>query len=118
VSYSMLERFLTKKEVARLRMASDVMVLMQTTDQLSASLQEHLYAGSVVIAGDWLPYVVFENEGIFFLRAGLEDVRNRISDVVENIERFRTLGRENRERVYRFSNWRSRIQTWKEIYES
>jgi hypothetical protein len=57
---------MTDEEVARLRLATDIMVQVQPTDQLAGAMQEHLYAGSVVITGAWLPYRVLSDAGVRF----------------------------------------------------
>lgn len=54
--YRLLTSFMSDEEVSYLRIASDVMIQLQTTDMLSASMLEHMYANNIVITGSWLPY--------------------------------------------------------------
>ncbi len=62
-SYLMFREIMTLEDICRLRIVSDVALNIQTTDSLSGSIQEHLYAGSALIVGRWLPYEMFEKMG-------------------------------------------------------
>jgi hypothetical protein len=63
VNYRMFRDILDLEDICRLRIVSDVALNIQTTDSLSGSIQEHLYAGSALIVGRWLPYEMFEQMG-------------------------------------------------------
>lgn len=65
-AYSIIEDFLSEEQVSALRLIGDVFIQLQTTDALSASTQEHIYAGARVIVGSWLPYSFLLENGVCF----------------------------------------------------
>ena len=62
----LLTEFMTNEEVAHLRNATNIMIQLQTTDMLSASMLEHLYAENKVITGSWLPYQEIKDMDLSF----------------------------------------------------
>ncbi len=59
-----LTEFLNDMETAWLRLASDMFILAIKTDAFCATLSEYLYAGSIVVRGDWLVYQQLIDMGI------------------------------------------------------
>lgn len=57
-------RFMGPDENAMLRLSTDVFLLGITTDSFSGTMQEYLYAGAVVLKGDWLAYPPLDDLGI------------------------------------------------------
>lgn len=55
-SYTIINKFYDFGDIAKLRCVTDILINIQPSDQFSGSMQETLYAGGNVIAGDWLPY--------------------------------------------------------------
>ncbi len=51
-----LTEFMNDVETAWLRLASDMFILSITTDAFCATLSEYIYAGAIVVRGDWLVY--------------------------------------------------------------
>jgi glycosyltransferase involved in cell wall biosynthesis len=78
-----LRGFYRGTELARLRMACDVFINLQSHDQLSATMVEYLYAGAEVITGAWLPYSTLIDGGIPL---------SLIEDFAELIDRLRRTG--------------------------
>ena len=71
-SYTLLKNcYQTDEDVARLRIATDVLFQLSVSDYLSASVKENLCAGVVMISGSWLPYKILKDEGFYF-----EEVEN------------------------------------------
>jgi hypothetical protein len=56
VEYRIITERMSDREMALLRTIGGIFIHMQTTDAFSASVQEHLYAGSHVVNGAWLDY--------------------------------------------------------------
>ena len=54
-AYVILREYMNVDEMAELAIATDVMIHVQTTDQLSSAMVSHMYHGNLVIAGAWLP---------------------------------------------------------------
>lgn len=61
-----INQFFDAKEIALLRLSTELFIHMPTTDALSAAMTEVLYAGNIVITGAWLPYGILKRNGIFF----------------------------------------------------
>ncbi len=56
ISYEILEEYVPFEKSAMLALATDIYLHVRDTDAFSNALKEHVYAGSVVIKGDWLIY--------------------------------------------------------------
>jgi hypothetical protein len=116
IEYRILEERMNVDDVARLRIVSDYVVNMQTTDSLSASIQEHVFAGSCIIVGKWLPYDVLEQMG-----AKLHRIEDAVA--IRAILEKATLSRAVRhvklkcaERIYDYSSWSSNAPRWLALY--
>jgi glycosyltransferase involved in cell wall biosynthesis len=117
VSYKLIDKSLTEEEVAKLRLITDIAINISISDAYSASIQEHIFAGSIVIAGNWLPYNFMKDEGIYFIETDLNDLTEEISDCIKNLEnhKCRTVG--NNEKIYNLSSWDKSIKAWCEIFK-
>jgi len=65
-----MTEFMNDEQCARLRLASDAFILAITTDALSSTMLDYLYAGTCVIAGSWLDYPPLDAWGIRLHRFG------------------------------------------------
>ena len=98
---------------------TDVMIHVQTTDQLSSTMMAHLYNGNVVLAGSWLPYSDIKKKGIKLYDVdGFEDLGSKLQDVVENISEYKNTCEANKQKVYEFSSWEYCIRDWYNIYDN
>lgn len=87
ISYTIIERYLSYDEMAKLSLATDIYLQLRFTDALSASMQEQIYAGSVVIRGSWLEYDELENTELPIYKIDSMDELNRtIISVLDNFE--------------------------------
>jgi hypothetical protein len=118
VNYLIIDKMQLFEDVCRLRLASDIAINIQMTDSLSASIQEHIYSGSYLIVGNWLPYQVFESMGV-----PLHKVNNSI-DITKEIENYLMVQRKNdnmtnacTDAIYNFSSWSTNILLWKDLYQ-
>lgn len=119
LKYRLFTAKLSLEDIARLRLVTDIMINMQTTDQLSASVQEHLFAENIVISGSWLPYKVFEEKGIFFIKAdNHNDLQKKIVYAVDNFSELKEKSKENSSIIYEFACWKNNIQHWIELYNN
>lgn len=62
----LIYEYLDSKEIALLRLSTNIMIQMPISDALSGTMTEVLYAGNKVIAGSWLPYGLLRRNGIVF----------------------------------------------------
>jgi len=116
IDYRILDEKMTAEDVARVRIVSDHVINVQTTDSLSASIQEHLFAGSSMIVGNWLPYGVLERMG-----AELQKVEN--AEAISSILEIAALSSEVRrtrpdcaDKIYDHSSWSANAPRWLELY--
>ncbi len=61
-----LREFMNDAEIATLCVATDIFINAQTTDALSNSMLEQLYAGSLVLNAEWLMYNFLEEQKIYY----------------------------------------------------
>ena len=116
IGYKIYLSFLSIEDIAKLRLASDIFINIQTTDQFSMSFQEYLYAKNVVVSGDWLPYSCLRDKKIFFLSTGLDELPYKIEEVVSNLSYFEKFLINNSEIIYEFGAWENNIDSWISLY--
>ena len=77
------------KEVAKLRIASDIMIQVQDTDTFSSSMIEYLYAGNIIITGAWLPYD--ELSDYIVTIDSVSSVGKKVIDVLNNMDKYKEM---------------------------
>lgn len=107
--------YLNEDQVAEVRIISDIVINIQVSDQASASLLEHLYAGSVVIVGDWLPYSFWNNTSQFYLKTPINKLSDTIINVIDKFQFYKTKVSENAERIFFEYNWERMIKRWEPV---
>ena len=116
--YKVISDYLEDKEVAMLRIVSDIMINVQTTDQFSGSMQETLFAGNVLINGGWLPYDSFKDAGAFFLEIKeLSELHRKIEECIDDLDGLKLKSKNNREVIWELSSWRKNGKEWYELYQ-
>jgi len=65
--YQFITNFLSDIDIAKLRVSTDVFIHAQTTDAFSASVQEYLFSGAVVINPKWISYEELRDLGIEYI---------------------------------------------------
>lgn len=118
LNYRVLTNFLSDYEVAQLRKASDITINLPISDQLSGSLQESLYAGNVVITGDWLPYKILEEKGIFMLKvSSMDEVGEKLVYSLNNLRDLKESCKGNSQIIWNMSSWDKNIDSWIQMYQ-
>jgi len=114
--YLFIDKFLTDDEVSALRVVTDILIQIQTTDALSSSMLETLYAGNQVITGSWLPYESAINEGITLnLVDDPKDVGEKLKEILNaNVNQEQI--KRNKDIVYDILSWESGIKNWISLY--
>ena len=69
-----------------------------------------------MIVGDWLPYKVFDDAGIYLIKTTLEGLKDKIEDVITHYEMYKEKSMANKENVYNLSSWKGVTQKWVSIY--
>ena len=117
IPYQILEKRLSLEQNLSMRIISDIAICIQNTDALAASVREHIMAGSVFIGGDWLPYTLFLEEGMYFRPTSLENLSNTIEDVIDNIKEEKRKCQKNTELMYNYSSWTKRGEDYLKMYD-
>lgn len=116
-SYVVLKKYMNVDEMAELAVATDVMVHVQTTDQLSSAMVSHMYHGNLVIAGAWLPYESLRESGVYFHSIhSLEDLSDSLNDAVEHLDFYKEKCENNRKVIHELSSWSTRATDWYQLY--
>lgn len=116
VAYKIEDRFLENADIAKLRLLPDIVLNAQKSDGFSSSLQEHVFAGNVLIVGDWLPYAFLEPRGVFLVRSAAAGFSASLRAVLKNMDAYRQKVRTNPAAIEAISSWKVRIQEWKDIF--
>ncbi len=115
--YTILDEYLNVVQMAEVTMVTDIMVHVQTTDQLSSTMMAHLYNGNVVIAGAWLPYDDIKEAGIVIYDVStVEDLAIELASVVVGLDKYKQECKNNKEKVYKFSSWEYCADKWMDLY--
>lgn len=117
LNYKFIREFLPDNELAHLRCATDIMIQIQITDQLAGAMQEHLYAGNVVITGAWLPYAVLDEGGIVWWKTeSPEKLGVTLAELLKNYSDYSRLTSRNTAVIGSLSSWADTIGSWYNLY--
>lgn len=117
--YTFITEFMDEHACAAWAQLSDIMIHVQTTDQLSSSMLEYMYGGSIVIAGKWLPYDNLKERGIFFLTVNeVADLTACLQECLEDFQALKERCRANRKLIWEMSSWDAVAKEWYKLYTS
>jgi hypothetical protein len=112
-----ITELLYHKDNARLRIASDILIHVQTTDAFSIAMQEHMYAGTVVMNGDWLNYKELDELGAEYIKIkSIQSITEELSLAVNNLSMLKQKCLKNREIIWNLSSWAEVVPVWLSIY--
>ena len=114
--YTALTKFMTNKEIAALRKISDVVINIQNTDALAGSLQDHLYCGGVCIIGEWLRYIPYDNNNIYYIKTKKENIAENLVDVLVHFDSYHEKCIANHEKIRSILSWEATIEKQKKVY--
>lgn len=118
IDYKFFDSFMDIEEIARFRLICDIFIHAQTTDALSCSMLEHLYAGSIVINASWLNYSSLNKEQVYYFSfdsfENLGEILNRVLDDIVQEKNNCCL---NKEKIARISSWEYLRDEWKNLYK-
>lgn len=117
LKHLLFKNYLSNDDLSLLRVSSDILIQVQVTDQLSGAMQEHLYAGNVVITGAWLPYNEFVVNGIYFETVEkVSELGSRLVTIINDLGFYKNKGLENPEKIYNMCGMESAVERWGEVY--
>lgn len=116
LNYIVLEDFLFGDDNANIKLASDIMINILENDTFSGSMQEFLYANNIIITGSWLPYDVFDDAGIQYLKIEeINELSSKLKKVIDSdIQTFDTS--KNKNIISKLSLWSNTIESWVDVY--
>ena len=116
-SVVVLREFLSPRGMAEVAYSTDIMIHVQTTDQLSSAMISHMFNGNVVIAGSWLPYDELRESGVGFISIDkIEDLTDVIPEVLDNLDTYKKQYASNEKTVYDISSWELSARKWHDAY--
>lgn len=117
-NYIFIDERLTDREVAVLRKVTSVLIQVQTTDSLSASMLETLYAGNSVLTGGWLPYNEIEKLGLTLFKVkNIDECGRALNGIIDEDLTEKEIEK-NKHVVDIYSSWESNLKIWMDIYRS
>ena len=116
--YLFVEDFYEGLKLAKFRMMPDIVIYAQTTDALSCSITEYLYAGALLVKPSWLDYTDFEDQGLYDITYDkIEEVTGIIQElIVKGIPDKRVL-QKKADFLYEMKSWNSEKAKWQQLYE-
>ncbi len=117
IDYICLEERLSDEGISETKIISDITVNLQTTDALASSIKEAIVADDILLVGDWLPYGIYEDLGIFFERSNLKNFKEKFINIVENIESYKKRCINNSPKIIKFASWKHIIPLLINIYK-
>jgi len=114
-----IETFIPNEEVAKLRLITDIQIQMPISDALSGSITEVLYAGNIVLAGDWLPYAIFERKGVYYTKIkNYEDLATVLPKTIKNVSKLKVNYKWNADNIKKHFFPQQTSKTWVKIYKN
>lgn len=117
IPYQIQRERLPLEQNLTMRIRTDITVNIQEHDGLASSIQEHLYCGNVLIAGEWLPYSFFTDNNVFYLKTSIDNLSINIKDVIEHFSDYKQKCINNRDNLYKITSWKAVLPKWKEMYD-
>lgn len=116
IPHLFFEERLNDTEIAEIRIVSDITINTQTTDALASTIKEAMVAGDVMLVGDWLPYGIYKNLGVFYLTSPLGTLSEKLADILRNIDEYREKSEANAPVIQNFASWRVLLKDWIKLY--
>lgn len=117
-TYTLYTEFMSEEQLAVLELCTDVFVHAQITDAFSATVQEHLFAGSLVMNPTWIQYHELKEASVFYQEySNFNELKNLISNYIQKKENYDKLLKNNASKIYSISSWKSVMSEWKALYK-
>jgi hypothetical protein len=116
INYTVLDKFLSNKEICVLRKITDVFIMLQNTDGFAGSVRSHVYCQNVCLIGDWLEYPI-DKEGIFYFRVNWDNLIDQFEDVILHFDDYHTKSLPNRDKMIPFMKWDRYIDYMCKLYK-
>lgn len=116
ISCKILLEMYDLETIGKLRAATDIMIHAQTTDALSGTIRECIYAGAVLINPIWIKYKEFDNLGIDYIQY---NSFNKLTDTMRSFldGKLKINTEKNRAIMYNNFSWNGTIEKWMEMFD-
>lgn len=111
------KEYMAEEDVARLRRVTDIYIHAQISDAFSATLQEFLYAGAIVLNGSWLKYPDLIAVGVkYFEFQDVCNISETLKTILSDFDRIKNKMQQNRKIIYQISSWEVVSKQWWKLY--
>lgn len=116
--YIILDKHLSDKDIAVLRNATDFMLQLPTVDQFSGTMLEYMYAGTIVLAGSWLPYALLKNRNVYYEEvSNLNQISDKLIFLLLHYEELKIKTLQNKDILKPIISWENNISEWIKLYK-
>jgi len=117
-NFIIFDKFMQEEDIARLRVCTDIFIHGQTTDTLSASFQEYIYAGAIILNGKWLKYKELEERGIKYIEyESFDEIPILMTNIISNLQNYKLSFFNNIDILRKFSSVQAVSQEWYNLYQ-
>ena len=115
LNYVIIRDMLDLKDIAIMRVATDIFVHAQISDGLSGSIREAVYAGSTLLNPSWIKYDKFDKDGVEYIQfSDFLDLTKKMRDVLNGDCKIDT--KVNKTIIYDEYSWQAVEQKWLRIF--
>lgn len=107
---------LSVDQLIKTRIISDITVNTQTTDALASSIKEAFVSKNLLLVGDWLPYDIYKDLGIFFISSSKSELHQKIGNSISNLKDLKNKCEDNPKIILNFASWKAVINKWEKMY--
>lgn len=118
IGYIIYDSFMSDEDLVKTRLSTDLVINAQISDASSASIQEHLFSGNVLLAGEWLPYKYFTDKGVKLWTFNYDNFFEKLMMILGNFEIYQAETEYNDEIIFNLSSWQARIDQWISVFKS
>ena len=115
IDYTLFTSFLSEDELACLSKISNITLNIQETDAFSGSISESIFAGNIVLVGDWLPYNIYKKWGVLIFKTDLNNLDSKVIEIVENFDAYGEQIKVNSNKVYNKLSWGGILPQWQKL---
>ncbi len=118
ITYTLFDKYLPFEDLIKLRVSSDIFLIMNISDALSQSLREALYAGNLMISAVWLPYSSLRSSNIFFIESDFVNLAEKTSYAVTNFNELKLRLADNPAITKQLTSLSNVLPHWLNIFDS
>lgn len=118
IAHLIFEEKLSEEDLVATKIISDITLNTQTTDALASSIKEAFVANNLLIVADWLPYDIYADLGVYYIKSTQSAFTENINDVVNNLPTYKLKTAENAQKIIQFASWKKLVPDWIKMYQN